>query len=134
KLDKKALNEWMDTFFKDPFQRLIDNKSFRVDMIEDDTAFVVEAELPGFRREQIQIEILDSALKISAKHTEVTEEQDDNNFYYHKERSYGQVERIVSVPFRINPKATTAEYHNGILRIYIPKGDQDREIRTIDIQ
>ncbi|HET7580488.1 MAG TPA: Hsp20/alpha crystallin family protein [Bacillales bacterium] len=134
KFDKRALNEWMDTLFRDPFQRLLDAKSFRVDMLEYESAFVVEAELPGFQRDQIGIEVLDSALKISARHDEISEETNDNEYYYRRERSFGQFERMIPMPFRINPKQTTAEYHNGILRITIPKGDQDPERRMIDIE
>ncbi|HEU5140570.1 MAG TPA: Hsp20/alpha crystallin family protein [Bacillales bacterium] len=134
KLDKKALNEWMDTFFRDPFQRLMDTKSFRVDMLEQDSFFIIEAELPGFQREQIDIEALDSSLKITAHHNEISEESNDNNHYYRKERTYGHVERIIPIPFRIEPNQTTATYKNGILRIIIPKSDQDRRKRTIDIQ
>lgn len=134
KLDKKALNEWMDTLFRDPVQRFLESKSFRVDMLEEDSAFVVEAELPGFERDQIDIEILDSALKITAQHNVISEESNDNNHYYRKERSYGHVERIIPVPFRINPKQTSASYQNGILRITIPKGDQDPRRRKIEIE
>ncbi|HEX7066124.1 MAG TPA: Hsp20/alpha crystallin family protein [Bacillales bacterium] len=133
KLDKKALNEWMDTFFRDPFQRLIDPKSFRVDMLEHDSHFTVEAELPGYQKNQIDIEVLDLALKITAHHSEMSEETNDTNHYYRKERSYGRVERIIPLPFRIEPNQTTATYKNGILRIVIPKSDQDRRRRTIDI-
>jgi len=133
KLDKKALNEWMDTFFRDPFQRFLEAKTFSVDMLEYDSEFVVEAELPGFNREQISIEILDSALKITANHNEITEETNDTNHYYRKERSFGHVERIIPMPFRIQPNETKATYRDGILRIVIPKGDQDLKRRMIDI-
>lgn len=134
RLDKKALNEWMETLFRDPVQRFLEAKSFRVDMLEEDSMFVIEAELPGFQREQIDIEILDSALKITARHNEISEELNDNNHYYRKERSYGHVERIIPVPFRINPKHTSASYQNGILRITIPKSDQDPGRHKIDIE
>ncbi|HET7657281.1 MAG TPA: Hsp20/alpha crystallin family protein [Bacillales bacterium] len=133
KFDKKALNDWMETLFRDPMQRLLESRSFRVDMIETDSHFIVEAELPGFNRDQIDIEILDSALKITASHNEVSEEANDNKHYYRKERSYGRIERVVPLPFRVNPKQTTANYEKGILQIAIPKGDQDRESRTIRI-
>ncbi|HET7629174.1 MAG TPA: Hsp20/alpha crystallin family protein [Bacillales bacterium] len=134
KIDKKLLNEWMETFFKDPFQRLLDHKSFRVDMFEDDATLIVEAELPGLRREQIDVEVLDSALRITANHSQVHEEKNDNQHYYHRERTFGQLERIVTVPFQIDASATSAEYHNGILRIFIPKGKQQDRSRTITIQ
>lgn len=133
KFDKKALNDWMETLFRDPMQRLLESKSFRIDLVETDSHFIVEAELPGFNRDEIDIEILDSALKITAQHDEISEETNDAKHYYRKERSYGKIERVVPLPFRINPKQTVAKYDQGILRITIPKGDQDRENRTIRI-
>lgn len=133
KFDKKALNDWMETLFRDPMQKLLESKSFRVDMVETDSHFILDAELPGFNRDEIDIEILDSALKIKASHDEISEEMNDNKQYYRKERSFGKFERVVPLPFRINPKQTTATYDKGILRITIPKSDQDRENRTIRI-
>jgi HSP20 family protein len=133
KIDK-MLNEWMDTFFRDPLHRMLEGKSFRVDMYETDHNCVIQAELPGYDPEHINIEVLHSGIKITARHTEALEETNDQEQYYRKERSFESMERIITVPFEIEENETKAEYENGVLTITIPKNGQGRKKRTIDIE
>jgi HSP20 family protein len=134
KLDKKMLNEWMETFVREPFHRIIENKSFRVDLYETDRQCVIQAELPGFDRDQIEIEVLHSAVKITAHHSELSEETNEQEQYYRKERSFESLERIIPVPFEIDESKTTAQYRKGLLTITVPNDGENRKKRTIDIE
>lgn len=105
--------------------------SFRADIKENEKEYIVEAELPGFTKDDIQIDLVDDRLTISAhKNEEVNEERDN---YIRRERRVGQVSRSFWVS-GIKNDEVKAEYKNGLLRIILPKDNEgNRRGRRIDI-
>jgi HSP20 family protein len=125
----------VDSFFDESFRRLntfINRNTFLVDLYETKSDVVIEAELPGYKRDQIQVEILGNQLRIAVENSEITEEKNDENIYYLKKRPLQKVERFISLPFSISEKDTRATYQDGILRIVTPKRNISR--RFIDIE
>lgn len=67
----------MDDFFNDslPTARTLRNDTFKIDVKEEDNTYIVEAELPGFRKEDIKLDMNDDTLSISASRTLETEDK-----------------------------------------------------------
>lgn len=90
----------------------------RTDVKETDNEYILEAELPGFNKEDITIETKSDVLTITAN--KVEENEDKKNGYLRIERRSGQFERNFNVE-GINSEKISAKYNNGILEVILPK-------------
>jgi len=91
----------------------------RVDIIEEDKEFVVTAELPEMKREDIQVAVEDGVLSISG---ERKLERDEQKKKYHRiEREYGSFLRTFSLPESTSGEKVTAEFKDGLLKVHLPK-------------
>lgn len=105
---------------------------FRCDIREEDDRYIMEAELPGFSKEDITIDVQDGRLTISAKHDEQSEDKKDN--YLRRERHTGTFCRSFDLS-GIAADQITASYQNGVLELQLPKEQaQLPEKRTIAIE
>ena len=106
--------------------------SFRTDIRDEGDKFVLEAELPGFKKEDIKLDLKDGVLTISAQHSEESEEK--KNSYIRRERRYGSFSRSFDVS-GIQEDHITAAYNNGVLELSLPKAQPVVPAsRQIDIQ
>ncbi len=94
--------------------------SFRTDIQDDGNKYILEAELPGFSKDDINIDISNDYLTISAERRSENEEKDKDGRYIRKERYYGSFKRSFDVS-NVNTDAIDAEYKNGILKLNLPK-------------
>ena len=92
--------------------------SFRTDVTDTGDAFVLDAELPGFKKEDIKIDIENDCLTISAER-KVDEEEKKKNFIK-RERFYGSYSRSFDVS-GVNVDGIEAEYTDGMLKLTMPK-------------
>lgn len=97
----------------------------RVDMCETAEALIVEIEIPGVRREDIQIEVEDTMLRITGERRSHTEQQGRN--YYRIERSHGRFERQIPLPMTVDRQAIRAEFDAGLLTVTLPRWGQGKE-------
>ncbi|MFZ5969238.1 MAG: Hsp20/alpha crystallin family protein [Bacillota bacterium] len=117
-----------DTFFPSVFSN---SGQMKVDIKENDNEYVVEAELPGVNKEDINLELLDERLTISVERNEHVNEEREN--YIRKERRYGSMSRTFIVP-NIDNEKVTAKFENGVLHVNIPKKEPGMTKRNkIDI-
>lgn len=93
---------------------------FKTDIQDDGSKYILEAELPGFSKEDIHIDINKDYLTISAERNSENEEKDKDGRYIRKERFYGSFKRSFNVS-NVNTEAIDAEYSNGILKLNLPK-------------
>ena len=93
---------------------------FRTDIKKQDDKYILEAELPGFQKEEISLELKEGILTIRAEHKESEEEQAKKGEYVRRERRYGSFARTFDVS-GIDESGITAAYHNGILELTLPK-------------
>lgn len=127
----RALNEshWPSFFTDDLFNP--NWPTFKADISETDNAYVIEAELPGFVKDNINVEFRDDCLTISAKKDEAIEEKKNN--FIRKERRFGHVMRTF-VFDNVDGEAIKAEYKNGVLRLDLPKKEvKSPKIRRIEV-
>jgi HSP20 family protein len=94
--------------------------AFRADIREQGDKFLLEAELPGFNKEDISLDLKDNILTIKAEHQETQNQQDDKGSYIRRERRYGSFSRSFDIS-GIDESAITASYNNGILELTLPK-------------
>lgn len=104
----------------------------KTDIRETEKEYVVEAEIPGAKKEDIKLELRDDVLTISVEHNEQVDEERNN--YIRKERRYGSYSRSFQVQ-NVRNEDVTAKYENGIVAVTLPKSDEVKENRhSIDIQ
>ena len=94
--------------------------AFRTDIRDAGDRFVLEAELPGFEKEDIHLDLKDGILTITAQHTQSDEEKDSKGSYIRRERRYGSFSRSFDVT-GIDEGGITAAYKNGVLELALPK-------------
>ena len=97
-----------------------DLPAFRTDIRDQGDKFLLEAELPGFTKEEIQLELKDGILTIKAEHKENRDQTDEKDSYVRRERRYGSFSRTFDVT-GIDEAGITAAYNNGILELTLPK-------------
>lgn len=98
---------------------MLEEGTLPLDVSEDDKNVIVRASLPGFRPEDITVEVRDGILSINAQHSEELEEEDET--YYRRERRFGAVSRRVALPSTVLEQETQAELKDGVLTIRVPK-------------
>ena len=94
--------------------------AFRTDIREVDGKYVLEAELPGFNKEDISLDVKDGILTITAEHKENSDQKDEKGNYLRRERRYGSFTRSFDIT-GIDEAGITAAYNNGVLELNLPK-------------
>ncbi|MDD4124925.1 MAG: Hsp20/alpha crystallin family protein [Eubacteriales bacterium] len=121
----RELDEFQKRFFGDPYGFFGKNTiiEFRTDIRDDGDAFVLEADLPGFRKEDINVDINNDIMTVRAeRHSEHRSEQENETKgkYIRCERSYGSYSRQFDLS-GVNAEGITAKYDNGVLTMNLPK-------------
>ncbi len=92
---------------------------------------IVEAEIPGVDEDNLDIEIGETAVRISGEKKD--EKEVDEKDYYHKEVSYGSFQRVVPLPCEVKHEKAKAEVKDGVLKIVIPKVET-KKAKTVKIK
>ena len=105
-------------------KRLFSNQSitpqFRTDIRDTEKEYILEADLPGFDKEDISLSIENGYLTVSAEHKTNEEEKDEKGNYIRRERSYGSYSRCFDIS-GIDEDAISASFKNGVLELRLPK-------------
>jgi HSP20 family protein len=101
-----------------------------MDLLETDEHFVLRADLPGMREQDVAIELEDNVLTLSGERK--AEHEDRQEGYYRVERAFGSFSRSLTLPKGIDPESVTASFDNGVLEVRIPK-PEERKPRKISI-
>lgn len=94
-----------------------------VDIYEDEKQLIVRAELPGLKREDIEIQVTAESLVISGERM-LEEPGDSERNYIRVERPYGPFRRTFSISVPVKPNDAKASYKDGILEVIIPKAEE----------
>jgi HSP20 family protein len=95
-----------------------------VDVTEDDKEFVIKAELPEVRKEDVKVLVEDGMLKISGERK--FEKEEKGKRYHRVERAYGSFERSFLLPEACKPDEMDASYKDGMLTLHVPKSEVAR--------
>jgi HSP20 family protein len=87
----------------------------RVEAIQKGDRFIVRADLPGLKKDDVQVELTDEALTIHGERQE--EHQEEREGYFHSEREYGQFHRTIPLPEGVITESARASFRNGVLEI-----------------
>ena len=127
------VESWFDSFFNDSFSPAVfgfDNQ-LKVDIKDNGSSYLIEADLPGVDKKDIQVELRDNILTIGVQRNEITEEERKN--YIRKDRRTSAVSRSFRVD-NVKPEDVKAEFKNGVLSITLPKAEvEDDKKYRIDI-
>ena len=105
-----------DEVFMDPFFSEKENKIMKTDIKEKDGNYVLEVDVPGYNKENIQIELHEGYITVTA-----TQKEDKNSKYLKRERFTGMCSRNYYVGENVKEEDVKANFKNGILTITFPK-------------
>ena len=119
----EGLNRWfddVDTWFDTGFFTDLPETMWRpaIDIEEKDGKYLVKADLPGLKKNDIHVELKDGYLTLRGERKSEHEENEEN--YHRIERTYGTFERSFKVPDGITEKDIHAKYKDGVLELTIP--------------
>lgn len=104
----------------------------RVELLEREGKLMVRADLPGIRKEDLQIDVTDEALVLHGERRQETEEE--RGGVYRSEMSYGAFHRSIPLPEGATPEGAEARFENGVLEITIPMTEPSSRARRIEIR
>ncbi len=111
--------------------KLEEIESFPIDVSETENEIIVRADLPGFSKEEVSVNVTENSVTIEAKHKEKREEREER--YYVMERKFGTVRRVITLPSEVEPEEARAKMKDGVLEIILPKKEKKKG-RNIKIE
>ncbi len=122
-----------DDFMDDFMRRGVDKRSanmqiaMKTDIKETESTYVLEIDLPGFKKEDVKAQLKDGYLTISAERNDSQEEKDKEGRYIRRERYTGAMSRSFYVGKNLTEEDIHAKFENGILKVELPK-EQPKKI------
>lgn len=128
-----GIDRFFEDVFRDPFFAKVSAMTtpIRADVKETEKEYVVEAELPGVKKEDIIIDLNNDVLTLGVDIKNETKEED--NGYIYRERQNGSYRRSFQVQ-NIKNQDVKASYKDGILTVILPKDDEEHRARKIEIE
>jgi len=102
-----------------------------MDLKDTGDGYLMEAEFPGMRKEDVEIEILDNDIRISAKNEETTEEKGEG--FIRRERGSLSFRRRFTLPADSDVDGIKARLENGVLQVEIPKKEESKDKRLVEV-
>jgi HSP20 family protein len=131
------LRDEIDRLFETPLSELIRTSQIlsgwtpALDVFEDKDTLTVKVELPGLKKEDIQISLHDGSLSISGERKS-EKKVEENAEVYRAERFFGRFQRTVTLPTPVNGDKVKAQYKDGILTVTLPKTEEAKP-KQIDV-
>jgi len=98
-----------------------------VDLKETETEVILKADLPGVRKEDLNVEVTSDAVTLKGESTREKGEKGEG--YYHRERSWGGFERTIPLPVEVKAEQAKAKYADGVLEITVPKTEAAKALQ-----
>ena len=102
-----------------------------MDLSETADAVQVRMDMPGFKAEEINVQLSNNVLTVSGEHVE--EEKKEENTYHRMERRFGSFSRTVALPAAVDEGKIEAQYRDGVLNVSMPK-TQEAKSRKIKVK
>ena len=124
----RRLHEYIDRMFGEMFTRApsyeLRSLTPPVDVIDEGDVFRIVVEVPGVRKEDLDVRVTEDSVVIRAERK--FDKKDERKNYYLRERSYASYYRVIRLPEPVIPEKAEAEYRNGVLEIVVPKRAPER--------
>ncbi|HSU54109.1 MAG TPA: Hsp20/alpha crystallin family protein [Candidatus Dormibacteraeota bacterium] len=123
-----SLRDEIDRLFDAPLaefakaSHLLSGWTPALDIFEDKDNILVKAELPGMKKEEIEISLHDGSLSISGERKAQSKHEDAE--VYRAERFFGRFQRTVSLPMAVDGAKVKAQYKDGVLTVTLPKAEE----------
>ena len=125
---------YLDSIFDNFMDEGTDNFDvMKCDVYEKDGAYHIEADIPGFKKDEISVDCEDGYVTISAEKNTENEEKDENKKYIKRERFYGKTVRKFYVG-DVDSDKIQAEYKDGMLELVVPKEGKLPNKKSIEIK
>ncbi len=124
---KFFMNDLLDDFMPSK------EENMKCDIYEKDGNYHIEMDVPGFDKKDIKIEAKKDSIIISAEKSSETKDEDKGKNYIHRERSYGKYQRSFYLR-DLDSDNINAEFNNGVLKITVPKKDEEEVKKYIEIK
>ena len=128
-------DDWMNFPFNDEFWGKKNplygkhaQNMMKTDIRETDGSYELDVDLPGFKKEDVKIQLKDGYLNIQATREEKKDEKDEKGKYVRRERYTGTCNRSFYVGPNIKHEDIHAKYENGILHVTFPKEETKKEV------
>lgn len=133
--NEDLFNHFANHFFRNDwnFPNLISKEVMKTDVAENETAYTVTVDLPGLKKENIQVDYKDGILSINAKQEHENETKNDKNEIIHSERYFGAYRREYQLP-NVARNEISAKYDQGVLTLQLPKLAASAPDQRIEIQ
>jgi len=132
---RDAMDRLFDDAFTRPFSLMRDGganwSSPAIDMYQTDNEVVVKAAVPGFKADEVQINVTGDVLTIKGESKHEEEKKDKS--WQIREHRWGAFERSITLPTGVISDRATADFENGILTITLPKSEKVKP-RTITVK
>jgi HSP20 family protein len=126
----ELFNEFSKGFWVKPLAVPAETElKMKLDVKEDEKSYTVQAEVPGVKKEDIQVDIDGNQVSVRAEMKKEKEEKKGEKTVY-SERSYGMVSRSFTLPVEVDEKGAKAEYKDGVLNLVLPKKSNGAAKRT----
>lgn len=102
-----------------------------VDIVEDDHEYLIKAELPEVKKENVRVNVVDDVLTLAGERTMMKEEKDKK--CRRIERAYGSFARAFTLPDDADPAKIRAEFKDGLLKVWLPKTEKAKA-KTVDVK
>ena len=125
-----------DEFFDDEFFPRKERNMMRTDIRELKDKYIIDIDLPGFKKENLNISLENGYLNIHAK-VEKNENENNHEKFVRRERFFGECSRSYYVGDNIKEEDINAEFKDGILKVEVPKKEEEKnkkEIKQIEIK
>jgi len=103
-----------------------------VDVSEDEKEFLITAELPDVKREDVKVTAEDGMLRITGERK--FEKEEKGKKYHRIERAYGSFERAFTLPEGTKPEALTAVFKDGVLKVHLPKSEAAAKPKEVEVK
>lgn len=125
---------YLDSIFDNFMDEGTDNFDvMKCDVYEKDGAYHIEADIPGFKKDEISVDCEDGYVTISAEKNTENEEKDENKKYIKRERFYGKTVRKFYVG-DVDSEKIQAEFKDGMLELVVPKEEKLPNKKSIEIK
>jgi len=136
--DLRTLQDEVNRLFSGNIARGFDDEGIargswspNVDIYENKDQIVLEAELPGMKREDFDVSVENNIITLRGERQ--FEKKDESDNYHRVERAYGSFTRSFTLPNTVSAEGATADYRNGVLRVTLPKREETKA-RRIEIK